>query len=140
MEHVAVQKKDRMFIDLKSLDILCRCKSKKDPPFAKVAPGDIVYVAMGSDVRLRTKVRKAESLEFQDVDEVRELTQGTTLYDGEAYWDDVRNARIPRRYGTVVWLTDPEILDPPIQPTTRSYGWDWFVLDTPQKREAWLGL
>ena len=138
MEHVAIQKENRTFIDLGSLDILCRCKSKKDPPYNKIQAGDKVYVAMGGRIKLQTSVVEAVSLESQNIDEIRKLCKGTTLYDADDYWNEMRE-KGNRRYGTVVRLTNQEMLDPPIQSTARSYGWDWFVLDTPEKRRAWLG-
>jgi hypothetical protein len=134
MEHIAIQREDRTFDDWQTLPVLCRCKNKKDPPYGKVASGDIVYVVLGGEIKLRATVEQPEFQEYNDINDIRELCKGTLLYSGESYWEDMSD----RRYATVVWLKDQEPLEPPIKPSARSYGSDWIVLDTPEKRKAWL--
>ena len=137
MEHIAIQNKEYTFDSLPTLSILCRCKLRKDPPYDKVTPGDIVYILQDGLIKVKTTVLRVLSKEYDDISEIRNLCEGTSpsLYNGVNYWNAMRN----RHYGTVVWLANNNPLAKPIRPKTRSYGHDWIVLDNQQKRQKWLG-
>lgn len=136
MEHIVIQSQSGTIDDPKRLPVVCRCGDKRIAPYAKVSVGDTVYTLLsGVGIVSRATVSKADSFEYRDVNQVRELCKGTKLYDGMNYW----NSNKGKQYATVIRLTGHEVYDPPKQPLKRSFGWSWIVLDSPDKRAAWLG-
>lgn len=136
MEHIAIQKKEYTFDDLETFPVLCRCKKRKDVPYNKVLKGDTVYLLSNGLIKVKATVSKVTSKEYDDIGEIRDLCKGTKLYNGKSYWNDMKD----RRYATVVWLTDQEVLRNSIRPRNRSFGSSWIVLDTEHKRREWLDL
>lgn len=136
MEHIIIQRDDSTYDDWRNLPVVVRCSERRGAPYGKVHSGDIVYVLVsGKGIVSRARVAGARSFEYNGINSVRELCRGTKLYDGMDYWRSVAG----RRYATVVHLTDNATLDPAVVPQKRSYGSSWIVLDTPDKRKAWLG-
>ncbi|HAL61552.1 MAG TPA: hypothetical protein DCP08_03985 [Chloroflexi bacterium] len=136
MLHVAIQRPEWTIGDLYSKDVLCRCSIRAIPPFDRVEPGDTVFLKWsGGPIVARGRVRDSTSIEYDSVEEVRELCKTYPLYELEEFWKAMRG----RRYATVVELQDVEKLERPIIPKTRSAGSGWIVLDTSEKQELWLG-
>jgi len=92
MEHIAIQNKEYTFDPLPTLTILCRCKQRKDPPYEKVATGDIVYILQDGLIRVKATVSRALSKEYDDISEIRDLCKGTSpsLYNGVIYCSPLR--------------------------------------------------
>jgi hypothetical protein len=138
MDHVVIQDPVRTFKDIYSLDILCRCRATKHPPYEKVNIGDTIYVQLkGGPVKVKYTVSSVISVTYNSVEEVRQLCKGTSLFGATSYWHEQKN----RCYGTIVKLTDPQIIDPPIQRyASRGDANDWIILDKKEKRRQWHGL
>ena len=136
MLHVAIQRPEWTVGDLLDKDVLCRCSIRAIPPFNRVEPGDTVFLKWsGGPIIARAKVRESTSVEYSNVEDVRELCKGYSLYELEDFWEAMRG----RRYATVVELEDVKGIHPPIVPRTRSMGTGWIILDTPEKEKMWLG-
>lgn len=142
MEHVAIQSAALLKgKDKPNTDILFRPSKKKMPPFDCIRKNDIVYIKSSGEKEIKWKAvidryRYVEG-EFESIEEVREMTKGTPLYDDPVYEEFWRENR-EYKYGTLIWLINAEKIDP-IVPSARSYGNGWIVLDTPEKRKSWLG-
>jgi hypothetical protein len=118
MLHVAIQRREWTVGDLLDKDVLCRCSIRPIPPFDRVEPGDTVFLKWtGGPIIALAKVRRSASLEYSDIEEVRELCKGYSLYE----------------------LEDVKGVHPPIVPKARSMGSGWIILNTPEKERMWLG-
>ena len=135
MLHVAIQRPEWTVGDLLDKDVLCRCSIRAVPPFNRVESGDTVFLKWsGGPIIAMAKVRRSTSLEYSDIEEVRELCEGYSLYELEDFWEVMRG----RRYGTVMELEDVKDVHPPIVPKARSAGSGRIILDTPEKEKMWL--
>jgi len=138
MEHVVIQDPKQTYGDITNLDVLCRCRSTRHPPYGKVNPGDTVYVqCRGAGIEVKYRVSSATSTAYDEIEEIKELCRGTSLYGATQYWLAQQN----RRYGTVVWLADPKHVTPPIaRKAAKGDANDWIVLDKQEKRCQWPDL
>jgi len=138
MEHIVIQDPKQTYSDIRNLDVLCRCRSTKHPPYDRVNAGDVIYVQhKGGAIEVKYTVSSAVSTPYNEVGEIRKLCEGTTLYEATQFWQAQQN----RLYGTVVWLADPRGISPPItRRVTRGDANDWIVLDKESKRRQWPGL
>ena len=137
MEHVVIQDPKQTYGDIRNLDVLCRCRSTKHPPYDKVNPGDTIYIQhKGGAIEVKYTVSSATSTSYKEIGEIRELCKGTTLYNAAEYWRAQQN----RQYGTVVWLADPKRISPPIERKAAKGNAGWIVLDKTENRRQWPGL
>lgn len=138
MEHVVIQDPKQTYGDIRNLDVLCRCRSTKHPPYDKVNPGDTIYIQRkGGPIEVKYTVLSAISTPYKEIEEIRELCKTSTLYNAVEYW----RAQQIRHYGTVVWLTDPKRISPLIErKAAKGNANDWIVLDKEEKRRQWPGL
>jgi len=138
MEHGVIQDPKQTYGDIGNLDVLCRCRSTKHPPYDKVNPGDTIYIQRkGGPIEVKYTVSSAISTPYQEIEEIRELCKASTLYNAVEYW----RAQQGRRYGTVVWLTDPKHIAPPVErKVAKGNANDWIVLDKKEKRWQWPRL
>lgn len=138
MEHVVIQDPKQTYGDITNLDVLCRCRSTRHPPYSKVTTGDTVYIQRTrGGIEVKYRVSSATSISYRDIEEIRELCKGTTLYDATEYWLAQQN----RQYGTVVWLVDPKRISPPVaRKAAKGDANDWIVLDKQEKRCQWPDL
>ena len=138
MEHVVIQDPKQTYGNIEGLDILCRCRATKHPPFDKVNTGDIIYLQYkGGAIEVKYTVSSAISTPYKEIEEIRKLCKGSKLYDASEYWQ----AQLIREYATVVWLTHPQHISPPIKRNiTRGNANDWIVLDKEANRRQWPGL
>lgn len=138
MEHVVIQDPKQTYSDIRNLDVLCRCRSTKHPPYAKVNPGDTIYIQRkGGPIEVKYTVSSAISTPYKEIEEIRELCKASTLYNAVEYW----RAQQIRHYGTIVWLTDPKRISPFIErKAAKGNANDWIVLDKDEKRRQWAGL
>jgi hypothetical protein len=138
MEHVVIQDPEQTYGDIRNLDVLCRCRLTKHPPYDKVSPGDTVYIQdKGGAIEVKYTVSSVTSTPYKEIDEIRRLCKGSTLYDAARYWRAQQN----RQYGTVVWLGNPERISPPLKrQAVRGNANDWIVLNKKEKRRQWPGL
>jgi hypothetical protein len=138
VEHVVIQDLKQTYGNITSLDVLCRCRLSKHPPFSKVKVGDTVYVQeKGGPIKAKATVSKATSKEYSDISEIRELCKSSRLYNATDYWALQKG----RRYGTVIWLENHQLVSPPIaRRYVKGNANDWIVLDSLKKRGDWPGL
>lgn len=142
MEHIAIQTAKLLKgKDKPNTDILFRPSKKMGPPFDCIGKNDVVYIKSSSEKEIKwtaiiDRFKYVEG-EYESIEEVREMTKGTPLYDDPIYEDFWRDNR-DYKYGTLIWLKDAEEIEP-IVPTARSHGHGWVVLDSPEKRKSWLG-
>lgn len=138
MEHVVIQDPSQTYGDIRNLDVLCRCRATKHPPYERVTSGDIIYVQhKGGAIAVRYTVSSAISTPYNNIEEIRKLCAGSTLYGAAGYWCEQQN----RRYATVVWLVDPVDVSPPIErKAAKGDANDWIVLDREDKRRQWPRL
>ena len=138
MEHVVIQDPKQTYGDIRNLDVLCRCRSTKHPPYDKVNPGDTIYIQhKGGAIEVKYTVSFVTSTSYKEIEEIRGLCKGSTLYNAAEYWHAQQN----RQYGTVVWLADPKRISPPIErKAAKGNANDWIVLDKKEKRRQWPGL
>jgi hypothetical protein len=81
----------------------------------------------------RAAVRISWIGEYSSVDEVRSRTSGSSVHDDEAFW----RGRPRAGYAGVVTL-DRETWIDPFWAGPRTYGYEWVLLESDQKRSAWL--
>lgn len=138
MEHVVIQDPKQTYGDIGNLDVLCRCRATKHPPYDKVNSGDTIFIQhKGGSIVVKYTVSSAISTPYKDVDEIRELCKASPLFGATEYW----RAQQGRQYGTVVWLTGHERVSPPIERrVAKGNANDWIILDTKEKRQQWPGL
>ncbi len=71
-----------------------------------------------------------------NIDEARAFTQGTNLYNLDAYWDEVKKKGTSNY--VIVKLKEEEWLEDLIYPAARSLGSSWIYLDSKEKYETWI--
>jgi hypothetical protein len=138
VEHVVIQDPKQTYANVRNLDILCRCRLTKHTPYDKVSTGDTVYYQdKGGAIEVKYTVSSVTSTPYGEIQEIRRLCKGSTLYDADQYWQAQQN----RKYATVVWLADPECISPPLKRhAVKGNAHDWIVLDKKEKRRQWFGL
>ncbi len=139
MEHVVIQDPKQTIPPIMNLDVLCRCRLTRHPPYDKVNQGDIVFVQeKGGPIVVKYIVSSVVSIPYTEVNEIRELCRSYSLYNATNYW----RAQESRCYGTVVWLSNPKPVLPPIyrKGIAKGNANDWIVLDKKEKRQQWPGL
>jgi len=138
MEHVVIQDPTQTFGDIGNLDVLCRCRATKHPPYGKVHAGDVIFIQVkGGPIVAKYTVSSAISIPYKNVDEIRELCKESPLFSATEYW----RAQESRLYGTVVWLKNPELVLPQIiRNVAKGNANDWILLDTKESRQQWPGL
>lgn len=71
-----------------------------------------------------------------NINQARELTNGTNLFGLDEYWKAVSEKG--DSFFVVVRLSDEEWLDRLIYPKVRTFGRSWIYLDNESTRRAWL--
>jgi hypothetical protein len=69
MEHITIQREEFTFGPISQLDVFCRCSLRRDPPYDRVVPGDIVYPMRDRIIKNVADVSNAISIEFSNIQE-----------------------------------------------------------------------
>jgi hypothetical protein len=72
--------------------------------------------------------------EYSSVDDVRDRTRGSPLYQVEDFW----KGRPRYGYAAVAELHHERWLDEPFWAGPRTYGYEWIRLEDEKKRRSWL--
>ena len=99
------------------------------------SPDDVVWMQLDGGLFVaKARIRLGWVGEYSSVDEVRERTRGSSLYDLDRFW-----AGRPRYgYAAVAGLHHEQWLDEPFWAGPRSYGYEWVLLENEKKRSSWL--
>lgn len=102
-----------------------RFSKRKDPPFAKVSSGDLVYIKpTGKDIIGQFRVKKVIFYDGVDILDIRKR-YGKDLAVDEAYWKGKENAK----YGTLIFIGDSAtFITSPVKLSKKDLR-GWVVLD-----------
>jgi hypothetical protein len=104
-------------------------------PWGKITIGDIVWMKWsGGPIVAKGKVQGYRQIENCTPTILRDAVIGTKLYDLENYWHSLP----PVFFGMVIFIENEEWIVPPIFSSARSYGGSWVILDSNEKKIAWL--
>jgi len=101
-----------------------RFSQRRDPPFAAISAGDLVYIKpSGKDIIGQFRVKKVIFFDGLDVEDIRGIRKkyGKSLAVEEDYWTRKETAK----YGTLIFIgeVDPFITSPIKIPKKDLRGW-----------------
>jgi len=107
---------------------------------SRLSVGQTIWMKWsGGPIVARTKLLSWHQGRFENsnINEMRNLTQHTSLFSVNSYWESV--AQKKDAYYTILFLTDGSWLDSLIYPEAQSsFGRSWVYLDTNEKKKLWL--
>lgn len=110
-------------------------KKRRPVPWGRINTGEIVWMKWsGGPIIARGIVDQIVQIEKCTPNRLRDAVKGTLLHGLKEYWD----TRPHEFFGMAIFCRDEEWLDELIFPSAKGYMSSWIVLDSPEKRKAWL--
>jgi len=104
-------------------------------PWGRITIGETVWMKwVGGPIVARAVVQGFRQIEDCTAGRLRDAVAGYRLADLEEYW----TTRPPTFSSVTVYLEHEEWLDEAIEPSARSRGESWIVLDTKGLEDSWL--
>ena len=138
MDHVLIRRLEHLTGSASSprLGFAVETRDRRGPANKEGAfDGDVVHVQLhGGLFVARAVVKICWVGEYFGIDEIRERTKGSPLYELDGFW--AGRARVG--YAAVAELMQERWLPAPFWAGPRTYGYEWVVLSNDAKRKSWL--
>lgn len=134
-----IQDPQKTFTNFSNLDIICRCKPTKHPPYNKVNVGDTIFVQKrGGPIEDKYEVSSVLSTYYNNIVNIRNLCKNSSLYYVNDWW----NAQMEKGFATIIFLVQHKTVSPSIYRVNYSQGnaHDWIVINTLEKQQQWPGI
>lgn len=137
MEHVVIRRLEHMTGNAAAprLSYAVETRASAGPAHKHGAfPDDVVWVKLhGGLMVAKAKVKICWIGSYSSVQEIRDRTRGSQLYQQAAFW----SGRPKAGYAAVAELIHERWIEP-VWAGPRTYGYEWVVLETEAKRRSWL--
>ncbi len=137
MDHVCIRKLEHLTgaKGAPRLGYAVESRDRKGPAHKNGAfEDDVVWIQLHGGLLVgKAKVKICWIGEYSRIDEVRRRTAGSPIHDVEEFWQ----GRARFGYAAVAELKS-ETWIPPFWAGPRTYGYEWVVLESDDKRASWL--
>jgi hypothetical protein len=137
VEHVLIRKLEHLAgtKGAPRLGFAVEARDRKGPAHKHGAySDDVVWVQLhGGLFVAKARVKICWIGEYSRIEEIRRRTSGTPLHDMDSFW-----AGRPRVGYAAVAELERETWVPPFWAGPRTYGYEWVVLESDEKRSSWL--
>ena len=109
--------------------------TRRPVPWGRISIGEKVWMKWcAGPIVAQAAVSGFRQIEECSAAKLRDTVRGFRLYDLEEYW----RTRPPSFFGLTVYLESEAWLDKPLEPSARSRGESWIIVNSPQLEAAWL--
>lgn len=137
MDHIVIRKLEHLTGTpaAPAISYAIETRDRPGPAYkAGAFPQDAVWVKLlGGLMIAKARVKIAWRGEFSSIREIRARTNGSPLYDVDAFW----TGRPKYGYAAVATLEHERWIEP-YWAGPRSYGYEWVLLDDDKKTTTWM--